>query len=128
MRAVLTAAAIVMALPAAAHQTVSPVTNPNTNYLWLDAPNTTDAGSARMRIVFNGQEAAAALTPNQYWLYTRAYKRHLTHLSLRHGVHNAEGQARRQAFHDVVARYPNLRIEGFDFKRYYGNALITPDL
>lgn len=136
MRALLAAAALLLALPAGA-QTVRPegsltaldlsVTRVDPGYLWFDAPNTTDAGDARIRIVFAGREGAAALTPNQYWIYARSYKRHLAHLSMRGSVHRALPRARHLAFRDVAARYPNLRVEGFDLKRTYGDALVTPD-
>ena len=97
-------------------------------YLWFDAPNTTDPGSARIRIVFQGRTGAAALTPNQYWHYTRSYKRNLARLAMTRSLANAEPQARLLAFREVAARYPNLRVEGFELRRDYGNALITPDL
>lgn len=129
MKAILTAAALAFALPAAAHPVLDlSVTEVSPGYLWFDAPNTTDAGDARIRIVFNGREGAAALTPNQYWHYAEAYKRHLTRLSMRSSLASAEPRARHSAFRDVAARYPNLRVEGFDLKRNYGNALLTPDL
>ncbi|WP_179381442.1 hypothetical protein [Jannaschia marina] len=128
MKALLAAALIVLALPAGAHPTLNLATDIDTRYLWYDAPNTTDAGDARIRIVFNGHEGAAALTPNQYWAYSRAYQRHLAHLSFHQSVAQAIPRARHRAFRDVVARYPNLRVDGFDLKISYGDAFITPDL
>lgn len=121
------ALALLFALPAGAHETLNPATNPDTGYVWFDAPNTTDAGDARIRIVFDGRAGAAALTPNQYWHYAQSYKRHLTALTLRGHVHGAPARARHHAFRDVAARYPQVRVEGFDLKADFGTALLTPD-
>ncbi len=96
------------------------------SYLWFDGPNTVDAGDARMRIVFDGGGGAAALTPNQYWLYSEAYRRHLGHLAMRRPMAAAEGAARHLAFRDVVARYPTLRVEAFDLEGSYAETLISP--
>ena len=126
MRALLVAAALVAALPAVAQQRLDPRTNPDTRYVWYGAPHTTDAGDARIRIVFDGREGAAVLTPNQYWHYAEAYKRALARLTLR-GARSAEGQARHLAFGEVVARYPNLRVEGVDLAGSYGEAVVQPN-
>ncbi|SFI57249.1 hypothetical protein [Jannaschia pohangensis] len=109
MRALITALAVLMALPAAAHDyRYDPAV------LWFDAPKTTDAGDARIRIVFHGQEGAAALTPNQYWFYANAYRNRMIELS-RHGVSVARAtlRARHDAFHATAAAYPGMRVDGF---------------
>lgn len=136
--AIVAAPAMAQRIAPATSQSVTPagrlptldlsVTQVDPGYLWFDAPNTTDAGDARMRIVFAGREGAAALTPNQYWFYSQSYRRHLARLAMGRSVASAEPHARYSAFRDVAARYPNLRVQGFDLKRSYGAALITPDL
>ena len=126
MRALLAATALLAALPVAAQQRLDPRTDPDTRYVWYGAPHTTDAGDARIRIVFDGREGAAVLTPNQYWHYSEAYKRALARLTLR-GVGAPVGQARHLAFQDVIARYPTLRVESVDLADSYAEAVVQPN-
>lgn len=87
---------------------------------WFDAPNTTDLGDARMRIVFDGREGAAALTPNQYWAYSEAYRRTLAGLSLRMPVDAAIPRARHEAFLAVARANPKLVVQGFALSELMG--------
>ncbi|SDZ23527.1 hypothetical protein SAMN05444004_10865 [Jannaschia faecimaris] len=119
------ALALMIGSTAQAHLDISG--NYDASYAWFDAPNTTDPGDARVRIVFSGRDGAAALTPNQYWLYAESYRRNLARLSMHRPVRQAEAHARQHAFRDVVASFPNLVVESIDLKRTYGDALITPD-
>lgn len=115
---------LALASPAAAHEPVDISGDFDGRYLWLDAPNTTDVGSARIRIVFAGNEGAAVLTPNQYWVYSEAYRRHLARLSQRQTVHTAIPRARVAAFRDVTRQFANLRVDGIDLDRTYGETII----
>ncbi|WP_281823750.1 hypothetical protein [Jannaschia rubra] len=81
--------------------------------LWYEAPNTVPPGDGRMRIVTAGS-VAAALTPNQWWHYSRAYDRHLAQLTLRgQNVIAARPTAQRYAMADLIRRYPSLAVPGF---------------
>lgn len=127
MRVAALALATALLLPVGASAQVLDISRTyDPSYLWFDAPNTTDAGDARIRIVFAGREGAAAMTPNQYWHYAQAYRLHLGRLVQRRSVAASEGAARHFAFRDVLARYPNLRVDGIDLKRTYAETVLTP--
>jgi len=118
--------ALMLTAPAIAQERLDISGRYDPSYLWFDAPNTTDAGDARIRIVFAGREGAAALTPNQYWAYGQSYRRHLARLSFRQTVASAEPRARYAAFMDVLRAYPNLAVTGFDLDLTYDETAI-PD-
>ncbi|WP_299819970.1 hypothetical protein [uncultured Jannaschia sp.] len=92
-------------------------------YAWYDGPTTTRAGDARMRIVFAGREGEAALTPNQYWHYEQVYRRHLARFAFAMPVEQAEPRARHAAFRDVVLRYPDMVVTGFDLEPIDGGRI-----
>ncbi|MGB3555651.1 MAG: hypothetical protein WBA25_13530 [Jannaschia sp.] len=115
MKAALAACAAILALsgPAAAdHLRLTHDYDPS--IVWLDAPNVTSAGHSRIRIVHDGREGAAALTPNQTWTYQNAYRRSLAHLAFRMPMRAAEPRARHHAFRAVLAAYPTLQVTGFE--------------
>ena len=93
------------------------------DYLWYDGPTTTHAGEARMRIVFAGRAGQAALTPNQYWYYEQVYREHLARFSFAMPVAQAAPRARHAAFRDVVLRYPDMAVTGFDLEPIDGGRL-----
>ena len=93
------------------------------DYLWYEGPTSNRAGEARMRIVFAGREGQAALTPNQYWYYEQVYRRHLARFSFAMPVAQAEPRARHAAFRDVVLRYPDMAVTGFDLAPIDGGRL-----
>ncbi len=78
--------------------------------LWYDGPNSTTPGTARMRLVFDATRAAA-LTPEQYWIYSASYKRNLAALSMRMPVSRAVPSARTAALSEVAARFGAHRVE-----------------
>ncbi|MEM9795259.1 MAG: hypothetical protein AAF919_02150 [Pseudomonadota bacterium] len=114
---------LALASPAAAHTRLDISPDYDPEILWLDAPNAASLGNARIRLVYHGREAVAALTPNQYWYYSQAYRRSMARLALRMPVHHAEPRARHAAFRAVLGRYPNLNVQGLNLEDVDGGRI-----
>ncbi|KIT16926.1 hypothetical protein [Jannaschia aquimarina] len=100
------ALAILMATPAAAHDTLRPEIPSGTvvvmQPLFLDN-HRTGAGPVRLVTHPHSPQVAARLTVPEYTRYQNAYRRALTHLSFHMPVHRAEREAHHRAWHAVVA-------------------------
>ena len=97
-------------------------------YLYLDAPNTFPAPAGRMRVVQDGRGRAAALTPNQYYQYARAYKMALARLSFRIPVARAVPHARMAAFDAMLAANPKFNTPSFKFGGFLDTRIILPGI
>ncbi|UWQ19250.1 hypothetical protein [Jannaschia sp. M317] len=121
MRGLVLLAALALPLAAQAH-------DPQDGYaparVWMDGPDTLRGGQDRIRLVFHGQDRAAALTPNQFYLYQAEYKRCLTQLAMTMPVHRAEARARHHAFHAVQAAYPAVQVQSLDLVPLRGARLL----
>ncbi len=106
MRLIAAGLALALSAPMALGQAAAPALP---DALWYDGPGTSSPGQGRMRIVFDGQGTAAALTPDQWWFYSQAYRTRLTDLAFRMPVASAIPRARAAAIGDLAARYPAVR-------------------
>ncbi|CUH39708.1 hypothetical protein JSE7799_02436 [Jannaschia seosinensis] len=113
MKALLAAVALTLASPASADGVLGFEYDPA--YAWLYAPDTTELGDGRVRMVF-GDGRAALLTPNQFWYYEQIYKEVLAQLSFRMPVQQAVPRAQHAALTAMVRAHPTLRVQGADME------------
>ena len=124
--AVLAALALALALPAAAHERPGQRLTHDPQIRWLDAPSSGGAGNGKIRLIFHDPDTRAAVSVNAYDTYQRAYRHSLARRALHGPVgHHAIAAARHDAFHAVLAAYPDITVPGFvthpvDGARPYG--------